>query len=198
MMTPELQTLLSRSPVDVAQALIGWTLVSSAGDEKELAGGLICETEAYLSSSDPAAHNKRGKTGANGSLFKREGTLYVHQMRQHLLIDIVTQSASLPGSVLIRALMPTIGVDLMQIRRGVSDITAISNGPGKLTKALGITKSLDGRNLGDPDCPIKLLPPKINTKKLEIKTSNRIGVTVDFSEPLRFFVPWEQFQIDQI
>jgi DNA-3-methyladenine glycosylase len=197
-MTPELAVLLSRSPVEVAQALIGWSLISSAGLDQKLTGGIICETEAYLPSSDPAAHNRRGKTMANRSLFERAGTLYVHQMRQHLLIDIVTQDANLPGSVLIRALVPTIGVDLMRARRGVTDPRVISNGPGKLTAALAITKSFNGKNLEDPDCLLKLLPPTVDTTKLEIKTSSRIGVTIDFSEPLRFFVAWEQLQIEQI
>ena len=186
-MNTDLQYLLLGSPQKVARALIGWTLVSVAGDSNICTGGIICETEAYLPQDDPAAHGRRGKTKANASLFECAGTIYVHEMHTHFLLDIVTQEVNVPGSVLIRGLKPTLGIDLIRARRGVHDIALLCNGPGKLSKALAITKSLDGRTVFDQDCPIRLLPPGLHSP-LAIKTSMRIGVTQDLPEPMRFYI----------
>lgn len=188
-MAPDLASLLDRPPQEAAPRLIGWTLISTAPGDRGPTGGIICETEAYLPTNDPAAHSRRGMTGANASLWKRAGTLYVHQMRQHALLDIVTQNETTPGAVLIRALKPTLGVAQMQARRGAKPLASLCCGPGNLTRALGITRAFDGLCLWDLDCPLALIPP-IGTSRPRITASPRIGVSIDLSVPLRFRAAW--------
>lgn len=180
-----LETLLANPPERVAPQLIGWTILTAFEDTLPT-GGIICETEAYLAQNDPAAHSKRGRTKATRSLYRRAGTVYVHRMRQHTLVDIVTEGENTPSAVLIRRLQPTLGLELMAARRGVTLTNNLCNGPGNLCKALGITKAVDGTYLLDPDCPIRLIPP-VAAGGHTILTSARIGVTSDLTVPLRFY-----------
>lgn len=149
-------TLLNNDPITVAKYLLGKELRSTIGGH--VTAGIIIETEAYLPDGDAAAHNARGKTKSNSSLYKDAGTLYVHQLRQHILLDIVVGPVGSPGSVLIRALHHTHGIDIMQQRRGTEHITNLCSGPGKLSQALGITRTLDGQSLFTAHCPSANLP----------------------------------------
>lgn len=83
----------------------------------------------------------------------------------------------------------------MLARRGVSDIKTVTTGPGNLAKALGIKRSFDGKRLGTPECMLNLAPPT-EFQNPQIKRSNRIGVTLDLDEPMRFFAEWGQFPLD--
>jgi DNA-3-methyladenine glycosylase len=132
--------------VDLARRLIGATLVVRG------AGGTIIETEAY-SQDDLASHSHRGPTARNASMFGPPGHAYVYRCYGiHLCLNVV----GLPGeAVLLRALAPQTGLDLMRARRGSA---ALCNGPGRLTQALGILPEDDGVSFDGGDLSLQLSP----------------------------------------
>lgn len=163
----------TRPAPTVAKALLGQELCHTLPNGTVLSG-IIVEAEAYLFANDPASHHARGTTHATRALRMAPGTLYVHPMRQYVGLDIVT----LEGAVLIRALQP---------RQGFSSPPphTLANGPGKLCRALGITKDHYGLNLTHADCPVHILShPRIPPKS--ILTTPRIGITKNTDAPLRF------------
>jgi DNA-3-methyladenine glycosylase len=180
--------LLAYPPDEVAPRILGWRLFVTDAATGITVGGPIVEAEAYLAEGDPAAHNRRGRTAANASQFGPAGTLYVHPMRQHVLIDIVTEGPGRPGSVLLRALDPSDGVELMCRRRGLRDVQRLCRGPGNLGRALGITRAFDGLDILAEGSPVRLLPPVEPLPPHSIAASARIGVGTDLPRPLRFFV----------
>ena len=136
----------ARPTLDVARALIGKVLVhrTSAG----LASGIIVETEAYIGESDPACHAAPGPTVRNAPLYGQPGIAYVYlNYGIHYLVNAVTESEGSPAAVLIRALEPFEGEELMRRRRArrtgrsARDFSAadLCRGPGNLTRALGIS-----------------------------------------------------------
>jgi DNA-3-methyladenine glycosylase len=168
--------------LEVAPDLLGCVVVH------EGVAGTIVETEAYHF-SEPAAHSYPGVTKRNQVLWGDAGDAYVYRSYGiHALLNAVCE----PGSaVLIRALEPLDGVELMRERRGND---ALTNGPGKLTQALGIGLSLNGTSLIDG--PIQILPGP----QREYVTGVRIGITKAADLPWRFCAvgskwvsrPWPQ------
>ena len=174
-----------RNPVEVAKDLLGKFLVRKSGNEYLV--GMIVETEAYLSQDDSAAHNFKGKTKRNESLYKESGHAYVHSMRQYNLIDIVTEGSEKPSSVLIRAVEPVLGMKTMQKLRNVEDVVSLTNGPGKLCIAFDITRALDGAKVTSPESGL-FITQNINSLSFEIQTSARIGISSAKDMPLRFSI----------
>ncbi len=167
-----------------AHRLLGSTLVSTVGGCETR--GVIVETEAYLGRDDPAshAHASKGRTPRNDAMFAGRGTLYVYiSYGIHHCINVVTGEEGDPAAVLIRALEPTAGVDVMKERRGRD--TDLCNGPGRLSQALGITMRHNHHDLARP--PVRLVEgPSVD--QAEVGTSGRIGVSEAADWPLRFFV----------
>lgn len=182
-----LETILSLPPDKAAPLLLGATLIIGASS------GTIVETEAYMPENDQAAHSARGKTLANSSLFSNAGTIYIHRMRHHTLIDIVTGSEGEAGSVLLRALEPVAGIEEMQDRRGTKDVYNLCNGPAKLCQALCITKEFDGLSIFDPKSPLQIVLPNVLLETENVLTSRRVGITKNADAPLRFFVRGSEF-----
>ncbi len=134
-----------RPPETVAQDLLGRTLVRRVG--KQRVSGTIVETEAYLGIPDRAAHTFGGRcTARNASMWADGGTVYVYfTYGLHHCVNVVAGLAGDPVAVLLRALAPQEGVDLMQSRRGKN--VDLCSGPARLCQALAIDRTLDGSDL---------------------------------------------------
>ena len=157
----------------VAKQLLGKLLVREI--ENKRIAGMIVETEAYLGQKDLGCHASKGKTERNKSMFLIGGTAYVYFIYgMYYLFNVVTRSIDEPEAVLIRALEPVEGIDEMIINRNnQSKIISLTNGPGKLTKALIINKSLNGHDL--LHSPLYLEDYK-SIDICDIHTSTRIGI----------------------
>ncbi|MBU1862181.1 MAG: DNA-3-methyladenine glycosylase [Candidatus Omnitrophica bacterium] len=132
-----------RSSRIVAVELLGKVLVVPCGRSRLTAR--IVETEAYNGRTDPASHAYHGPTPRNKVMFGPAGYAYVYFIYgNHYCFNIVTEKEGIAGAVLIRAVEPMCGLSLMKKRRQVSAAHHMSNGPGKLTHALGITKKHSG------------------------------------------------------
>lgn len=173
-----------RSPELVAKKLLGKILVKMT--DYNLLAGIITETEAYLNANDLASHSFNGPTKRNSAMFMTGGTLYVYQIYGiHKCINVVTEPAGIGSAVLIRALVPISGIEIMKINRGIIDERNLCNGPGKISQAYGFELSNDKDNLLSDNLfisDIKL------SKKIIIQKTPRIGITKSKDLMLRFMV----------
>jgi DNA-3-methyladenine glycosylase len=177
----------SRGTEQVAKDLLGKILVHKTN--KGVLSGKIVETEAYFGSGDPASHAHGRKTKRNFLMFGEPGRAYVYFCYgNHWLFNIVAKAGSRPGAVLIRALEPLKGIEDMKRRRGTSEITNLTNGPGKLSQALGIGRAQNGTDLTKGDLFIE-----DSDEKPEIVKSKRIGITKGTERLLRYYVKNSSF-----
>lgn len=172
-----------RSAVAVARDLIGVELKVGG------AGGVIVETEAY-ERDDPASHSFVGPTPRNAAMFGLPGTAYVYRSYG---IHWCLNAVCLPGSaVLVRALLPTAGLDAMQARRGVSDLRLLCSGPGRLGQALGVDRSLDGMPLDRPPFRLRAAPGAVDVAA-GVVAGPRIGISKATDRPWRFALKGSPF-----
>jgi DNA-3-methyladenine glycosylase len=165
----------ARSVHDVARDLIG--CVVRHGD----AAGRIVETESYHM-EEPACHAYVGLTPRTQTLFGPPGRAYVYfSYGIHSLLNAVCEDEGVGAAVLIRALEPVDGIDLMRARRGLERTQELCSGPGKLTQALGIGLADNGSSLVDG--PIEVLP---RDTEPEIVVGERVGITKAAELPWRF------------
>jgi len=134
--------------VTLARRLLGAKLVVPARDGRRVSG-LIVETEAYRGPEDRASHAYAGRrTRRTETMYARGGTAYVYFVYgMYYQFNVVTNEAEVPHAVLVRALEPLEGLDLMRRRRGGGPVRNLTSGPGKLCIALGIDRRLDGADL---------------------------------------------------
>ena len=170
-----------RDTTEAAQVLLGKIIVVNTAD-----GRLSCrigETESY-SFGDPAAHSTKGRTPRTEVMFGEAGHAYIYFIHGlHHCMNIVSHPDDVPGGVLIRALEPIEGIEQMRQNRGMESITALCSGPGKLTQAMQIDKSLLGEDLlGD-----RLYVVDDGVDVGEIVARPRIGVTLAADRLLRFY-----------
>ncbi|MBI3585558.1 MAG: DNA-3-methyladenine glycosylase [Ignavibacteriales bacterium] len=172
-----------RPTLQVARDLLGKHIVRILNGKKLV--GNIVEVEAYVGSKDPASHTYRGKTKRNEVMFKQGGHLYVYfTYGMHFCANVVTREEDIGEAVLIRAVEPIEGIDLMKKNRA-KDSFDLTNGPAKLCEALGIQREQNGTDLLGNE--IYLLESKAIPKS-SIGTSTRIGIRVGTEKRWRFFV----------
>jgi DNA-3-methyladenine glycosylase len=178
----------------IARDLLGKLLVVPTEDGRRVSG-MIVETEAYLGEVDKAAHSYGGRrTARNEITYAAGGHVYVFFVYgMYYQLNLVTGLADHPHVVLIRAVEPVEGIEVMRERRGEMKDKNLTSGPGKLCIALGITRDLNGEDLlGDRIW----VEEHRNFKKSEIAVGPRVGI--DYAEefidmPWRFWVKDNQF-----
>ncbi len=181
-------SFFERSADLVARELLGTLVVSTAAGQRS--SGRIVEAEAYLGRDDPASHGYRDRRHAqNESLYGPPGSWYVYlSYGMHWCANLVCGPRGHASAVLLRALEPVEGLDIMRRRRaGVAD-RQLCSGPGRLCQALGITRSLDGQMMRRSEVKVRSAEPLH-----QIVASPRIGITKAADWPLRFVVagsPW--------
>ena len=172
------QIALAMSVADAARALVGCTL------SHEDATGVIVETEAYHE-TEPACHAHIGETPRSRVLFEAPGRVYVYRSYGiHALVNLVVEPEGVGAAVLVRALEPIEGLELMATRRGRTAPRDLCSGPGKLTQALGI--ELVHNDTSVRDGPIRLGPPPRGWERPRIVVGPRIGITKAAELPWRF------------
>ena len=168
----------ARSVHDVARDLVG--CVVRHGET----AGRVVETESYHM-DEPACHAYAGLTERTRTLFGPPGRAYVYfSYGVHSLLNAVCEPEGIGAAVLIRALEPVDGIDVMRGRRGLQGTVDLCSGPGKLTQALGIGLSLNGSSLVEG--PIVLLEREPGEREPEIVVGERIGITKAADLPWRF------------
>jgi DNA-3-methyladenine glycosylase len=173
-----------RRPAEVVAAeLIGKVVVSSIGGL--VTTGKIVETEAYLGYDDPASHGYRHRRNArNAALFGPPGIWYVYlSYGMHWCANLVCQRAGLASAVLLRAMEPLEGLDIMRERRGDLPDRQLCSGPGRLCQALGIDRDLDGLPMAKG--PVVVVRGA-RIAASAISATPRIGITKAADWPLRF------------
>ncbi len=179
-----------RPAEDVARALLGMIVESRV--RGVLTAGRIVETEAYLGAIDPAAHAYRRRLHAgNASLYAPPATWYVYRSYGvHWCVNLVCQGPEAGAAVLLRALEPLVGLATMRRRRRNRPDRELSAGPGRLTQALGITRSLDGRLMPEARVVVAQGEPVMD---VEVAVTPRVGITKAADWPLRYVIaasPW--------
>lgn len=152
-----------------------------------LMAGRIVETEAYLSRDDPASHAHRGKTGRNAPMFGPPGRAYIYFIYgSHYCFNVVTGSVGAGEAVLVRALEPLYGLDLMEGRRGKGKSERhLAGGPGKLCQALNIDGSFNDHDLR---CPPLWIAAGREMGAGDVARGPRIGIVRAAEKPLRFYL----------
>jgi DNA-3-methyladenine glycosylase len=183
---PLARSFYSRPAIEVARDLLGKVIAHGT------TSGRIVETEAYLGTDDEAAHSARGITDRTRVIFGPPGHAYVYLIYgMYECLNLVAEPEGSAGCVLIRALEPLRGLALMRKRRQAAHgIEDLANGPGKLTRALGITRRHNGVDVTTG--PI-LVGEQDQGEGFKIETSARIGITKSAALPLRYFIQENRF-----
>ena len=178
-----------KDTVELARNLLGCLLVHGTPDG--VAAGMIVETEAYVGGVDKACHAYQNRSERTEIMYGDGGYAYVYFIYgMHHCFNVVTGPAGEGNAVLIRALEPVIGLDLMRKRRQTNQLQNLCNGPGKVCQALAITKGEYGMDLCDPAGPLRLVRFR-HIPDNRITSSPRINVA--YAEeaaawPWRFYV----------
>jgi DNA-3-methyladenine glycosylase len=179
--------------LELARFLIGKVVVRELPEGR--LSGRIVEAEGYPP-GDPAGHHFRGETRRNRSLFLRHGHVYVYfNYGMHFMLNISSEKAGVGGGVLIRALEPLEGIELMRRHRKSDELLDLTRGPGRLASALRIDKSLDGVDLfahGPIWLGVLQNPEPDNsysrgTSESSIASTLRVGITRAADRPFRFY-----------
>ncbi len=179
-----------RDTEHISRDLLGCVLECTTAEGK--ASGIIVETEAYIGEHDPACHAAAGRTRRTDPLYGRPGIAYVYFIYgMYWCVNAVTRAEGLPSAVLIRALEPLAGIELMRARRGSlrSDLE-LANGPGKLCIALGIGARYNGASLQRGSLVIR---EGERVADRNVVVAPRIGIRKAADWPLRWFVRGNAF-----
>ncbi|MEO7804728.1 MAG: DNA-3-methyladenine glycosylase [Actinomycetota bacterium] len=177
----------ARDPLLVAPDLLGRTLYRDSAEG--LVSGRIVEVEAYKGKDDPGSHAYRRRTPRNEAMFGPAGRLYVYfTYGMHFCSNVVTGQDGEASAVLLRAVEPLEGSELMAHRRGTESARLLARGPARLCQAFAIGRSENGADITKGDIWIGV-PRRIDGA---IKTSKRIGMADEINRPWRFYEegPW--------
>ncbi|MGB9853634.1 MAG: DNA-3-methyladenine glycosylase [Candidatus Bathyarchaeales archaeon] len=178
-----------RDPALVARELLGKILMRRLNSQ--ILCGKIVETEAYSGENDPASKAYKGRKQFNELMFMNVGKTFIYMVHGNWLLNIVAHPERDVGAVLLRAIEPLQGMEAMMKNRGVKDARALTNGPGKLTKALAINKKLNGLDVTKEDSELAVAESEM--ENFEICFSHRIRVKFDLPQKLRFYVKGNKF-----
>ena len=181
----------ARSTELVAESLLGKTLVRlivNTSGKLERLSGMIIETEAYGFKNDPASHAYRGLTSRNAAMYGEVGRAYVYFIYgSQYCVNVSARSNELgAGAVLIRALQPLEGIDIMKSLRKTDHFLSLTSGPGKLTQALSITNVLNGEDMTDSNSRLHI---EEGVNPVAIVTTKRIGISQAVDKEWRFILP---------
>ena len=153
--------------------------------------GKIVEVEAYRGSDDPASHAFRGRTPRNAPMFGEPGHAYIYfTYGNHYCLNVTTRESGTPGAVLIRAIEPLSGLSTMKrLRPNVPEL-ALSNGPGKLTKALSIDRTLNEIDMTHAG-PLFIV--EADEERFKIARSTRVGITAGTDRLWRFYISGSRY-----
>lgn len=180
------RSFYARDTEVVARELLGQILISTIGRRR--VAGRIVETEAYIGPHDPASHaaERIGRTKRNATMFGPPGIAYVYKIYGvHWCLNAVTHEHDFPAAVLIRAVEPIEGIEIMQQRRGCARERDIASGPGKLAQAFAIDRKMDGHPL---DIGPLWIEKGTRVATRDVVAGPRIGITKAVEWPLRFCV----------
>ncbi len=188
-----LKNYFEQSPLIVAQDLIGkiFQIKTDLGVLKLM----VVETEAYLGDQDSASHAYKKQTESNAPMFMDPGTLYVYfTYGMHYCMNVTCWPKGKPGAVLFRGLQPLSGADILYRLSGKDPsikLSNLTNGPGKITKALGIDKSFNGYDITKKSSKIKIFENVDFAGK--VVSSPRIGISNNKEKLWRFYLSDCQF-----
>ncbi len=175
-------SFFSQKVEELANALLGCELVHETLEG--VTSGIIVETESYHE-TDEASHSYRGKTKRTQVMFGPAGHAYIYfTYGMHYCFNIVAEKDGVGAGVLIRALEPTKGIELMKKRRNQENIHNLCNGPAKLVQAMGITKADYGKPLYEGN--LYVISPKI--KGFKVAFGPRVGISKAQDKPWRFWI----------
>ncbi|MCW3974853.1 MAG: DNA-3-methyladenine glycosylase [Candidatus Bathyarchaeota archaeon] len=182
------KSFYERDPGVVAQQLLGNRLIRRL--EGKTLEGLIVETEAYYSSKDPASRAYHGMKRYNKSMWDESGNIFIYNVHNYWMFNIVAHESGKVGAVLLRAIEPIKGIDIMKANRRIEDVRLLTSGPGRLSRALKIDKSLNNSSVTSNKNSVFVTK---NLMKFEVETSHRIGVRIDLDKELRFYIKGNKF-----
>jgi DNA-3-methyladenine glycosylase len=182
-----------RSTLTVARELLGKRLVRVVDGQR--LSGLIVEVEAYIGEDDAACHAARGRTPRNEAMYGPPGHAYVYFIYgMHHCLNVVTEEVGFPAAVLIRALEPLEGLEIMRRHRPDKPDGELTNGPAKLCQALAIERGFNGMDLCSGE--VLFIEEGQVVAQEEIGASPRIGIKTDElarSAPWRFYLQGNDF-----
>lgn len=182
------KSFFNQNTIKVAKALLGCYLTHKTREGTTI--GRIVETEAYLA-NDPASHSFKGKTKRNASMFGQSGRAYIYfTYGMHHCFNVVTRPKGIGEAVLIRALEPVSGLELMKKRRKISEIHNLCNGPAKLVQAMEITGEMNGTDL--TKSKLRIISGE-NIAEKDIVKTKRIGISKAPNLKLRFYIKSNKF-----
>jgi DNA-3-methyladenine glycosylase len=169
------RSFFARATLTVARELLGQRLVRVLDDGTRLAG-LIVEAEAYVGETDLACHARAGRTPRTAVMYGQPGLAYVYfSYGNHWCLNVITEREGFPAAVLIRALRPVEGLDVMRRHRGGRPDRALTDGPGKLAQALAIDRDFNGADLCARDARLFVeRAPRL--PGVEIVAGPRVGI----------------------
>lgn len=181
---PFATSFYTRPTLTVAQDLLGQYLVYDSPQGTLI--GEINEVESYIGEDDPACHAARGRTARTNIMYGDGGFVYIYFIYgMYYCLNVVTEEIDCPAAILIRSVIPLQGQEIMRANRNVKASVSdknLTNGPGKLCQAFGLTKEQNGFDLRLS--PLRIEPS--NKKITKYKTSSRIGIRLGVDKQWRY------------